>query len=199
MEQPRSRRTWGLGRPALTEILTTSAILGSLAYVHFTCILPAVEASRPRIPPTIPGAEPGEDRRVYLPSGLSIIRPPGWEVVMAENPERTHGAIKFDSPIAAKPVAYLRIDWSRDEPSTERDSSEIVFQGRPARMTSSSRETVWAGRRGQFRASLVMRRDDRWVTIHYAYFDDQTAVPDIMWRYFETLECPPLRRAMGTN
>jgi hypothetical protein len=72
----------------------------------------------------------------------------------------------------------------------EPEAVQIEFQGRPAWMTTERREPVFMDFRGQFKASLVVPREGCWISIEYAYFGDQSAVPDMMWKYFETVACP---------
>ena len=74
----------GLNRVEILVVLTMIGILVGI-------LLPAIKAVRPYQPPTIPDREPGEAYRVYLPNGLSIVRPPYWEVVMGMAPDGSAG------------------------------------------------------------------------------------------------------------
>mgnify|MGYP001093758204 CR=1 FL=1 len=168
---------------ALVEAAVVLTIIGILVAV----LLPAIEAARPYRPPTIPDREPGEAYRVHLPSGFSVVRPPYWEVTSAEDPNGSWGQFEFRSPIANKPGGYLRIFWERSEPARDPKAVEIKFQGRPAWMTTERQNPVFMDYAGKFTAFIQAPRDDCWISISYSFFGDQSAVPDMMWKYFETV------------
>lgn len=185
MKRPDGWATRVRGGFSKVEALVVAGIIGFLLAI----VLPAIEAARPYRPPTIPDKEPSEAYRVYLPNGFSVVRPPYWEVMSGEAPGGSSGRFEFWAPLGNKPGGHLRIDWQRTDPGIDPKAVKVVFQGRPAWLSTERRERGF-GSRSHFRATLVAPRDNVWLTIHYAYFGHQSAVPDMMWKYFETVTCP---------
>jgi len=154
-------------------------------------LLPAIKAARPYQPPTIPDREPSEEYRVYLPNGLSIVRPPYWEVKTYMAADGFEGSFDFSSPIGNKPGAAFSVYWSKEIPKREAKGVVASFQGKPAWLKTEHREPVFMDYPGRFDAHLFSPRGDSSVTISYSYYGDQSAVPEMLWKYFETLQWPP--------
>lgn len=168
------------------EAVVVAIIIGVLLAIF----LPAIEASRPYRPPTIPKGEPSEEYRVHLPNGFSVVRPPYWEVTSGGDPAGSWSRFVFRAPIGNDPGGLIEVTRYTSEAPRDPRAVQIGFQGRPAWMTTERREPDFVYSRGHFRASIVAPREGCWISIEYAYMGDQSAVPDMMWKYFETIACP---------
>lgn len=192
MDQDRQSR-FRLGR-----VLLVVSALGVVTGV----LLPTYLDPRRQPTPLIPTSPPDESYRVYLPSGWSMVRPPGWEVILEDKADGSGGSFFFFlTPLEASP--FLKLVWSKDEPQMESVGVEVSFQGRPARLVSeyeAPRSSFFLGsdrrdanriaRHGGLRATLVARRGDRWLSIRYRIYAACPAIPDVMWKFFETVTAP---------
>ncbi|OJW08781.1 MAG: hypothetical protein BGO49_08305 [Planctomycetales bacterium 71-10] len=165
-------------------------------------LLPSYLDPRRQPTPEIPPSPPEEAYRIYLPSGWSMVRPPSWEVILEDKADGSGGSfLFFIPPLAGSPL--LKVEWSKAEPTTESEGVEVSFQGRPAQLVSEyeaprpsfslgsdRREANRIARHGCLRTTLIARRDDRWLSIYYRIYAASPAVPDVMWKFFETVRAP---------
>ncbi len=192
MDQDRPSR-FRLGR----VLLVVSAIGTATGFLLTIYLDPRRQST-----PEIPASPPMESYRVYLPSGWSMVRPPRWEVILKDEEDGSGGCIFFWLP-PIEGSARLSMDWSKEEPIMESAGVETSFQGRPARLVSeyhAPNPSLFLGsdrraanrieRHGCLRATLIARRGDHWLSIRYRIYAACPAIPDVMWKYFETVRAP---------
>lgn len=174
------------GGLAKREALAIIAVIGLAVGI---VLPPLVGLNRSRRPPAIPDLEPREEWRIYTPAGISIARPPGWEVAIRGEVDWSEGVMALEHPEAFSASLFVR--WSSKEIEPEADSREVEFQGWPAWLKverqapnpwffgSTRREGGQRDSRGYLRAVLVTHRGDRWISLEFSCFGDHPEIPPI--------------------
>jgi len=201
MTRPEENTTRLQGGFATREGLTRLAAIAVIGLIVGVVLPSVVGLNRPCRPPTIPDQEPSEERRVYTPAGISIVRPPGWEVAIHREDGWSDGVIMLRFPEAFSASLFVR--WSPKEIEREADSREIEFLGQPAWLKverqapnpwyfgSVRREGGQRESRGYLQAILVTSRGARWISLDFSCFGDHPEIPPMIWKYLESLECRP--------
>lgn len=143
--------------------------------------------------PWVPRTEPSEDKRVFHPSGFSIISPPGWKIRIHTNPE---AAQLLGYEIGMTPGDRSRYSpglgagrWFRQDDLTNYQMT--VFRGKPA----FEQTILGSGEYARLYYELLVPDGTNWFRLHYskdAAFESpsRSNFPPIIRRYIESFRFP---------
>lgn len=185
----------------LASIVSHVALIASIT-VFITFIYRIAEHSlHRRATSAIPTERPNEGRRIFHPTGFSIIRPEFWKSKIIE--DRDHpglGGIKLWSPSDLSPGASLEVAKLISEPTPQAHAHEVQFQGQPAWLTITHHDQEDFEQPGQLTVELTFSRDNSYWLVRYDLQRDQQAIPKRVWEYMETfLSRVPKRKPSGNG
>lgn len=176
----------------VSAFLSQAALAASIVILGTFVYRVVQHALAPGARSGIPVERPNETRRVVHPAGFSIIRPEYWTAEIVTAPDG-QGEIILWSPADTQPSARLSIVklGANGDPSLPGKIKEIIFQGRPARMSLTHHKEVSLEFPAQLTAKLVFSRDDANWLFRYDLFLDRHSIPKAMWNYLETFSSRP--------
>lgn len=146
----------------------------------------------------LPVEPPREERRVFHPSGFSIVRPANWESKVGVGGDSGMAdGIELASPNRRKPQAVVLVVKYASKPAIRGRVLESQFQGCPALMTIERRPAMFLDYPGHLRVQIAFERGGAWFEIRYSLFEDAPVIPSLMWDYLNSFSTNPPIRADG--